>query len=667
MTCLGSGLALPADQELLRQGRALVDLAAAGRPAGRGRGPTGRRTTGPSPRPGQVVAGLLVADVVGLAEAERRRQHGDRGLDVDPDVAGVHRRGCRARRAAGPGCRCRRSAGPRRSRTGPARRCPRCRRRGSGARTLPCRARRSRSRTRRRPRARGVPPAPSSAMSRIVPYPRAIASSESPYGRRPWTRRADHRRRARGVHRAAGWPSPTCSPDPIAMFRRWYDEAHAAGLHEPNAMVVATASARRAPSARLVLLKGVSDDGFVFYTNTGSRKGGELAANPRCALLFPWHPLERQVRVDGARRAAAAGGRGRVLRGPAARLPARRLGVPPVATRGRPRPSSSGVRRGGAAVRRRGRAEPGGVGRLPGPARVGGVLAGPARPDARPAGLPPRRPTAGGRSGSRPEGGATDSPHGSCPAAGPPLGFAGRDQKPVPGEPAPARRRAALGVGVLVLKLRRRATDVHLFELSPLLAGAIGAEIFILGFLLSGTAGDFKEAERQPGEVAASLETIADECLITYEESSCPRRTPRSAAHRDQPVGPAVADPGPRPGRRDVRHPRAQRAVPGVRTGDPGRLHHPAQDRAVRIRKLVMRMDTMRRTSYVAAGYLIAEVTAVLLFVLLVTDRLRRLGSQPDPARLVAHRLPADLRGGPDPGPRQPVRVHATANPAPPT
>jgi pyridoxamine 5'-phosphate oxidase len=88
--------------------------------------------------------------------------------------------------------------------------------------------------------------------------------------------------------------------DPIAMFRRWYDDADAAGLYEPNAMVVATVSADGEPSARLVLLKGVSDDGFVFYTNTRSRKGAELAANARCALLFPWHPLERQVRVDGA-------------------------------------------------------------------------------------------------------------------------------------------------------------------------------------------------------------------------------------------------------------------------------------------------------------------------------------------------------------------------------
>lgn len=88
-------------------------------------------------------------------------------------------------------------------------------------------------------------------------------------------------------------------PDPFAMFARWYDDARAAGVHEPNAMVVATASAEGLPSARLVLLKGYSTDGFVFFTNTASRKGEELAANPACSLLFPWHPLERQVRIDG--------------------------------------------------------------------------------------------------------------------------------------------------------------------------------------------------------------------------------------------------------------------------------------------------------------------------------------------------------------------------------
>lgn len=97
----------------------------------------------------------------------------------------------------------------------------------------------------------------------------------------------------------AGLHESDLAADPIAMFERWLEDSVAAGVHEPNAMVVATTAADGTPSARLVLLKGLSADGFVFYTNTRSRKGEELAGNPRCALLFPWHPLERQVRVDG--------------------------------------------------------------------------------------------------------------------------------------------------------------------------------------------------------------------------------------------------------------------------------------------------------------------------------------------------------------------------------
>jgi pyridoxamine 5'-phosphate oxidase len=97
----------------------------------------------------------------------------------------------------------------------------------------------------------------------------------------------------------AGLSEADLAADPVTMFGRWFDQAREAGLHEPNAMVVATATADGRPAARMVLLKGVSDAGFVFFTNLGSRKGTELAENPRCALLFPWHPLERQVRVDG--------------------------------------------------------------------------------------------------------------------------------------------------------------------------------------------------------------------------------------------------------------------------------------------------------------------------------------------------------------------------------
>jgi len=87
--------------------------------------------------------------------------------------------------------------------------------------------------------------------------------------------------------------------DPFALFQRWYDDAVAAGIYEPNAMVVASVSGDGRPSSRMVLLKGFSDQGWVFFTNLGSRKGTELRANHHCALLFPWHPLERQVRVDG--------------------------------------------------------------------------------------------------------------------------------------------------------------------------------------------------------------------------------------------------------------------------------------------------------------------------------------------------------------------------------
>ena len=96
-----------------------------------------------------------------------------------------------------------------------------------------------------------------------------------------------------------GLDLPDLADDPITMFETWLSQALDAGLHEPNAMVLATATPHGRPSSRTVLLKGVDPDGFVFFTNHGSRKGGELAVNPQCALLFPWHSLERQVRVEG--------------------------------------------------------------------------------------------------------------------------------------------------------------------------------------------------------------------------------------------------------------------------------------------------------------------------------------------------------------------------------
>lgn len=87
--------------------------------------------------------------------------------------------------------------------------------------------------------------------------------------------------------------------DPIAGVVMWLEQAQVAGLHEPNAMVVSSVDASGSPSSRMVLLKTVDQRGFVFYTNLRSRKGEELISRPVCALLLPWHPLERQVRVEG--------------------------------------------------------------------------------------------------------------------------------------------------------------------------------------------------------------------------------------------------------------------------------------------------------------------------------------------------------------------------------
>jgi pyridoxamine 5'-phosphate oxidase len=91
----------------------------------------------------------------------------------------------------------------------------------------------------------------------------------------------------------------TLDPDPIKQFGEWYQAAWDAGIPEAHAMVVATATAEGVPDARTVLLKGFDEDGFVFYTNYESRKGAQLAENPRAALVFYWKPLGRQVRISG--------------------------------------------------------------------------------------------------------------------------------------------------------------------------------------------------------------------------------------------------------------------------------------------------------------------------------------------------------------------------------
>ena len=87
--------------------------------------------------------------------------------------------------------------------------------------------------------------------------------------------------------------------NPLDQFSRWFDDAIAASIVEPNAMVVATSDADGIPSARTVLLKSIDQRGFVFYTNHQSRKGRALADNPRASLVFPWYPLSRQIIVVG--------------------------------------------------------------------------------------------------------------------------------------------------------------------------------------------------------------------------------------------------------------------------------------------------------------------------------------------------------------------------------
>lgn len=159
-------------------------------------------------------------------------------------------------------------------------------------------------------------------------------------------------------------------------------------------------------------------------------------------------------------------------------------------------------------------------------------------------------------------------------------------------------------------------------ELSPLLAGVIAAEVFIVGFILSGTAADFKEAERLPGEVVGGLESIADECLIMDEELKLPEARQCVSLLAD--IGVSIrqwllgGD-----GFDDVLgllrrlNPLFIVFAPKIQAGFTTRL----KGEQANIRRLVIRMDTIRRTSYVSAGYLIAEVTGLMILVLLlITD-----------------------------------------------
>ena len=103
----------------------------------------------------------------------------------------------------------------------------------------------------------------------------------------------------RRAYEAEGLDEADLAPTWLEQFERWFAEAEDAALIEPNATVLATATPDGRPSARTVLLKGLDDRGFVIYTNLGSRKGRELAANPRATLLFPWIQVRRQVTAEG--------------------------------------------------------------------------------------------------------------------------------------------------------------------------------------------------------------------------------------------------------------------------------------------------------------------------------------------------------------------------------
>jgi hypothetical protein len=179
---------------------------------------------------------------------------------------------------------------------------------------------------------------------------------------------------------------------------------------------------------------------------------------------------------------------------------------------------------------------------------------------------------------------------------------------------------------VVLLKLIIDSTSWSGLELSPLLTATVSAEVFIVGFMLAGTTGDFKEAERLPGEVAASLETMADECLITWQDIRLDEA--RRCVGQLLAVGQSIRGwllandglDGVMAELRALNEPflvMAPRIQAGFTTRLKGEQHN--------IRRLVLRMDTMRRTSYVSAGYLLAEITAVILLVVMLCTNLGAL------------------------------------------
>jgi predicted membrane chloride channel (bestrophin family) len=176
-----------------------------------------------------------------------------------------------------------------------------------------------------------------------------------------------------------------------------------------------------------------------------------------------------------------------------------------------------------------------------------------------------------------------------------------------------------VAVAMILLKWVYDLSAAKHLDFSPLLTGVIAAEVFIVGFMLGGTAGDFKEAERLPGELAGSLETVADECLIMDAELELPeaRQCVAQLVEISQSVRMwLLHDKGFEDVMADLRalNPLFMLFAPKIQAGFTTRL----KSEQATMRRLVIRMDTMRRTSYVSAGYLIAEITALATFTLLV-------------------------------------------------
>ena len=191
------------------------------------------------------------------------------------------------------------------------------------------------------------------------------------------------------------------------------------------------------------------------------------------------------------------------------------------------------------------------------------------------------------------------------------------------GNPRLLIRALPVAFGMIMLKWLYDGSSAKHLELSPLLTGVIAAEVFVVGFMLHGTAGDFKEAERLPGELAASLETVADECLIIDAELKLPEA--RRCVAQLVEIGHSVRiwllqNKGFDDVMADLRalNPLFMVFAPKIQAGFTTRL----KSEQATMRKLVIRMDTMRRTSYVSAGYLIAEVTALVILVLLLITKI---------------------------------------------